>query len=781
MADSGVGVLVSLWRRVAAYAAVVAWVLTLLPWLGPSGWIGAPVALTTATVTAAGVTMLAAWRSSSDRLAWWLLGGGLTGYAGGFVIQFYFPSWQHVGSTRFNLSDRVSLLLYPAGYAGLLLLVRSRATRRDGSSVVEGAIVLTGAASVAIAAVGSLYPALLHGSVTSVVYALAYPVGGFTLLTATLSGLAVTGWRIDRGWMLLVTGYALMTAGDGIYGLQSAAHHFHYGTPLDSLYTAGPLFTALAAVWTRPATRPAPRQWRPALFVPVAAALGAIAVLVGGDLHRIPTLAIILAAGCVLLSVTRTLLLFRQTMALEHTKQQARTDELTGLPNRRALMEQLRHRLPSPERRSNDGHREAGSGELLLLDLDRFKEVNDSLGHAAGDALLTAVANRLSAACLDEFVARLGGDEFAILLTTPLTDALTERVRSAVSSPMDIAGTRIVIEASMGCAAFSDTDGLQQTDASGRAGELLRRADVALYAAKRQRQGCAHWRAALDVDGRQQFNLLSEFREALAVKTTIRAAFQPKKDPISGRTTGWEALVRWQHPDHGLMLPASFLPMVERAGLMNELTKLMLEQSLQLLQEIQRSGLADSEVNEDKPLEVAVNLSASDLLDTDFPGEVRGQLEKYGVPPSALRLEVTESVVMSDPTRILQVLNRLRTMGVRLSLDDYGTGLSSLTYLRDLPIDELKIDRSFVGQILTDSACAIIVASTVRLAHELGMAVVAEGVESEAVLQALAASGCNSVQGWHVGTPLPHEELLGLMRQSSIPQPRGGHDSAMAR
>ena len=285
--------------------------------------------------------------------------------------------------------------------------------------------------------------------------------------------------------------------------------------------------------------------------------------------------------------------------------------------------------------------------ELLLLDLDRFKEINDSLGHAAGDTLLAEVAQRLQKTCREHFVARLGGDEFAILVAKDLeSPSLPEHVRSAVSVPLQIAGTRIMVEASLGWATLGRADAPDIADPRGRAGELLRRADVALYAAKRQRSGCERWEPSQDHNGILQFALLNQLREALTIKGAIQAAFQPKVDPANGRTTGWEALVRWDHPDRGLLLPADFLPVAERAGLMPDLTKLMLEQSVALLQEI---GHTEPPSQQSESLQVAVNLSASDLLDIDLPGFVAGLLSLHGVSAKALRLEVTESVVMSGP------------------------------------------------------------------------------------------------------------------------------------
>ena len=715
------------------------------------------LALVAVTSVAAVVTLLTARNDLQSRLAWLLLGLGLAGYAGGFVIQFWITAGEHAGPGGLNLSDCSSLLLYPFAYAGLLVLSRRRAGRTGRGSVLEGGIVFSGAAAVAVATVSAAYPALLHSSLVDVVYVLAYAVGGFTLLVITLTGLSLTGGQADRMWLLLLAGFGLMTVGDALYGLAAASGSFRYGTYLDVLYTAGPVFVALAAV-SLPGTRTAAgHHWHASSTLPALATLVSLAVLLGGTYNDMPVLGVWFAAVCVLLAVLRTRQLFAQGRALERSRAQAMTDELTGLANRRALLEALeasaREVSPSVE----------NPLELLLLDLDGFKEVNDSLGHGAGDDLLILIAGQLRATAPRCLVARLGGDEFAVLLPRGAGRAGTDgaqlagALRAVVEQPALVVTTRVVVGVSVGHAQLTGPAAAGAgVAAAGRAvsGELLRRADVALYRAKDHRSGCVTWNAQLDQGSRDRLALLSELRSALQADDQIEAWYQPKTDPRDGRVLGFEALVRWNHPTRGLLLPGEFLAAVERAGLLPSMTARVLAQAVAFLAELLAAG---------RDVHVAVNLGAPDLLDVDLPASVARVLAEHAVPARHLRIEVTETVVMSDPDRILATLVALRTLGVGLSLDDYGTGLSSLAYLRVLPVDELKIDRSFVRDLLTDSSCALIVSSTVRLAHDLQLRVVAEGVEDQPTLEALAVAGCDTVQGWHTGRPMSAAAIRGTL------------------
>ena len=430
----------------------------------------------------------------------------------------------------------------------------------------------------------------------------------------------------------------------------------------------------------------------------------------------------------------------REKQLEERLEHQAHHDPLTGLANRKLFHDRVGHAL-------------AGRGTarvaVLFIDLDNFKTVNDSFGHACGDEVIVAVAHRLEGCGrAGDIPARLGGDEFAVLMPRrtrrarpgPTGPQLAATLRTVIGRPLLVATTQVVVGVSIGHVALTELS--QPGDVSI---ELLRRADLALYRAKDHRSGCVTWNAQLDQGSRDRLALLSELRSALQADDQIEAWYQPKTDPRDGRVLGFEALVRWNHPTRGLLLPGEFLAAVERAGLLPSMTARVLAQAVAFLAELLAA---------DRDVHVAVNLGAPDLLDVDLPASVARVLAEHAVPARHLRIEVTETVVMSDPDRILATLVALRTLGVGLSLDDYGTGLSSLAYLRVLPVDELKIDRSFVRDLLTDSSCALIVSSTVRLAHDLRLRVVAEGVEDQPTLEALAVAGCDTVQGWHTGRPM---------------------------
>jgi diguanylate cyclase (GGDEF)-like protein len=431
--------------------------------------------------------------------------------------------------------------------------------------------------------------------------------------------------------------------------------------------------------------------------------------------------------------------------SVEQLTRQALNDTLTGLPNRVLLRQRVEEAIAAESRLA-----------LLVMDLDRFKEVNDTLGHSSGDALLMELAARLETGLRSsDTIARLGGDEFAIVL--PGADESTavlvaESLRALVGKPFELDGRVVTVGASIGIASLPQHGPDADT--------LLRCADIAMYVAKHSGLDVAVYAPEHDQHTPDRLALIGELSDAIT-RRELSLAFQPLIDCQDGSVAGVEALVRWPHPRHGLVPPDQFVPLAEQTGLIRPLSRWVLESALNQQQQWRRLGL---------DVVVSVNLSMRDLHDPGLPETVASLLADVDFRPGALRVEITESSLMSDPPRALQTLTRLREMGVDVSIDDFGTGYSSLAYLKRLPVDELKIDKSFVANMATDENDAAIVRSTISLAHDLGLSVVAEGVEDQETWNLLIGLGCDVAQGFFVSRPLP-AFALGDWLQSSRWEP----------
>jgi diguanylate cyclase (GGDEF)-like protein len=413
-------------------------------------------------------------------------------------------------------------------------------------------------------------------------------------------------------------------------------------------------------------------------------------------------------------------------------------DSLTGLPNREvfnALTEKALADCP-----------QGGQVAVLLMDLDRFKEINDSLGHFNGDLVIERVGKRLRTVLREgDQVARLGGDEFAMLLpNVKAKDSVAgaaQRIQEALSEPFSVGGLALKVEASIGSALYpTDVD---------KAGKLLQAADVAMYAAKKAHSGHEFYSPDQHQYTPARLGLVAQLNRAMKDNELV-LHYQPKARLATGTVEGVEALARWNHPQRGLLFPDEFIPVTEHTSMIRPLTIHLLETALEQIEDWGRKGLE---------LNVAVNLSAQLLLDLKLPGEIGRMLSRVGAVSSRLEVEITESAIMSDPRRARRVLDRMREMGVRVAIDDFGTGYSSLVSLKQLPVSTIKVDKSFVMNMEADADDAAIVRSTVALGHNLGLEVVAEGVETPGAWRELNAMGADIAQGYYLSKALQAQQF----------------------
>ena len=430
--------------------------------------------------------------------------------------------------------------------------------------------------------------------------------------------------------------------------------------------------------------------------------------------------------------------------AEEVIQHRAYYDSLTDLPNRILLYDRLQQAILS-------ARRENRPLALLIMDLDRFKEINEALGHHIGDLLLLQIAPRLRETLREsDTVARLGGDEFALLLhaSAGAEDAaeVARRVLRSLEQPFVIEGLKLDVEGSIGIAVFPE----HGTDAD----TLIRRAEVAMYTAKVTGSGYAVYSAEQDQSSSRRLTLVAELRHAI-VEDQLMLLYQPKLVLPTGLVRDVEALVRWQHPKFGMLPPDEFIPLAERTGLIMPLTLWVLKEALRQCRAWQTAGLN---------IKVAVNISRRNLQAQELPDQIIGILRASGVPPDNLVLEITESAIMANPERAMGVLSRIKNIGLRVSLDDFGTGYSSLASLKKLPVDEIKVDKSFVINMQADEQDVAIVRLIINLGHILGLKVVAEGVENKRTKDALIALGCDLAQGYYISPPISAAELSRRLR-----------------
>jgi len=608
-----------------------------------------------------------------------------------------------------------SIPLWPSVLAAgvaLTICILHRFGRLPWLSLLDGVMGASSAAAVTAALGGDAELAIAAGTV--------------------VGGMALSRWQPSLGMALIGAGAVLL----GVDG--------------DVAFAAAPFL--VAAAWhSDPAVGPGPEFRWTVLAAIIAFATAALALLGMGQFTMLSDTAGALAIVTFLAGVARAAVTV--TDRLRESNARALIDDLTGLGNRRHLLERLQAAIDR-----------GGDLALLLIDLDGFKELNDTLGHHAGDEVLRQIGPRLGGAVRHhDTLARLGGDEFALVLT-PGDEAAAStaglRLRSALEESFSVEDIVVHIDASVGIALFP----LHAADPLG----LLQRADVAMYEAKRMRTGHEVYLPARDRHSRERLALIGELREAIDAGQLV-LHYEPKAAVPAGTVRGVEALVRWKHPRRGLLAPGHFLPLAEQSGLTRALTSFVLDRALHEI-----GGL-----HAQPDLAVAVNLGPADLLDLGLPTDVARVLERCAFPPERLTLEVSEDVIVADPERTLDVLGRLRALGLRLALDDFGAGQSSLAHLTSLSLDELKIDRSFVLQVAHDQGSLAIVRSIVDLGHRLQLRVVAEGVATARAWDLLAEYGCDEAQGYLLARPMPADELGGwLTRHAVDPRARASPEAS---
>jgi len=641
-------------------------------------------------------------------------------------------------------------LMFPVGAAAGLLLLWNRRERRDWARMLlDGMIV---AASLFIVS-WLLVINEIHQSTTAsaleFVLSLAYPITDLVLLTvATVVLIGATGTQ-RLAVTLLTLGLACMAVADSGYAYLSAQRDYASGDVIDIGWVAGLLLLTVAAA----AGRDMPADPEPSIELPGWAAvwlpyvpLMLCALVVAVAPPGTTTSATVAGVGLLL----AVMVLVRQFLAVQGTRrllavvaEQALRDPLTGLANRTLFTERLTHALQQLERT------ESAVG-VLLLDLDDFKLINDTLGHRAGDAALRCAGERIAAAVQhDDAVARLGGDEFAVMTQGDpvLPETVAHRIVEAFEEPMILDGHEVRMRPSIGLAvAAAGQSGLA-------AEELLQHADMAMYASKRARSHQVRtFSAQLPPTETGSFAMLREFRRALD-DDQLALVYQPKFRLEDGTVSGVEALLRWEHPERGTLGPDDFLPLVRRHGLIEPVTAYVLDTALD---DAQRWYSAGAEIP------VAVNVFPPSLAAADLPERLSAALRARGLPASALTVEITEDLLLDDIGRIRVVLEELRDRGIRLALDDFGSGYSALWYLHHLPLDQIKLDRGIVAPIRDDPRSAVIARSVIDLAHALGMETVAEGVEDPQTAAWLHRHGCVEAQGFYFSPPLLAAEVMTL-------------------
>lgn len=754
-------------RRAKAWAPVASAGLVLVlfaVWL-TAGWGGAGViqqvsdlgSLLFGVVATASAGLAVRSSHGRQRRAWSALMVGLVGWVVGDAIWTYyevirgmevapFPSLADAGYLLFPVAACTALVMFPVGYAG-----QSQVRALFDGVIVAGSLFV-------LSWTAGLDEVFAAGAESGFGFAvsIAYPLTDLVMLTIAVLVLVRARVGQRASFTLLTAGVAAIAVSDSVFVYLAAAGDYTSGHPIDIGYAAGLLLLAAAAqvAWSAPMPDLRPAQmpsrmalWLPYIPLPIAVVVGTAYTVDG--VRNLPVFAtLVLLIATVL--IRQFIVLAENRRLLVKVAHQALRDPLTGLANRALFQDRLAHAAASQLR---DGREVA----VLSLDLDDFKLVNDSLGHSAGDALLKTVAERiLGCVRVGDTVARLGGDEFAVLIEdgpeSPLLVA--NRIREAFEAPFLIDGHSWAMQPSVGVAiGTSPTEG---------ADALLKNADLAMYAAKRDQAGVQEFTPDMRLIDQGELNparqrrksdrgakspgreLFAQLRRGIE-HGDLTLVYQPKYTVATGEIAGVEALVRWAHPARGLLLPDSFLPVARENGLMGALTELVLTRA------------ADDAVQwlaQGAEVGFAVNLFPPSLADPKLVPQIVGMLQERGLPANLLTVEITEEIRLGNMARTRDVMKRLREADIHIAIDDFGSGYSALSYLGELEVDELKLDRQFVASILHSGPGQVIVRSVVDMAHALGMTCVAEGVEDGQTANLLGRYGCDVLQGNFCSPPV---------------------------
>ncbi len=674
-----------------------------------------------------------------------VLGSAVLAWAlGDFVLTW--ESWNGGQPPNPSLADAFYISFFPLAYVAVVLMLRKEIHRLLPATWLDGAVAGLGAAAVCAAFAFERIVTTLGGSPLGIGVDLAYPIGDVLLLALVVAGTAILpGRRLP--WMIFAAACAINGVGDTFNLLNlSSANPTAIGEIFDAVAWPIAILMMSISMWLPPGRRDLFETGRmPGFVLPGLGALSGLVILsVGALQHHIVPVALALAMATLIVVGIRLALSVHGLRALtEERHRQAVTDELTGLGNRRSLMTLLDAYFADYA----DPETPPRNLAFLFVDLDHFKEINDSFGHSAGDELLRQLGPRLTGSLRStDVLVRIGGDELGAVLvdTDPEYAAgLAQRLTALLEQPFELNGVSVRISGSIGIS-------MAPTDATDSLG-LMRCADVAMYRAKLGQRSFEVYQSDID-DGGNRLVLVDELRSAVD-NEELGLHYQPQVDLRTGETVAVEALVRWPHPRLGMIPPLEFLPLAEEAGLMGSLTRLVLEQALAQCAAWRATG---------SRLAVSVNISSSNLLDPGFIEVVRSSLRRHRVPAAALILEITETTIIRDFQGCRQIIDELRGHGLGISIDDFGSGFTSLAYLGSLAVTELKLDRTFIGGLINDGReqDVKLVRATIELGHALGLNVVAEGIETCATLELLALLGCDRAQGYFTGRPVPAEQIV---------------------